>query len=283
MNQKIICVSENGVKTEISNNFPFLLEEITGIFETVGEIAKVKSAFGTGTKYVGTSINDRTIQILGTCRKGYANRTRLYNAFPKKQWGTLYYYEDDMIRKINYQVEDVKIANNYSHNYFQIDLLCPNPYFTDVNETIVSLANWKKMFEFPFENEVGETFEFGTKELSLLATIENDSNIEIGMRIVFNANGEVRNPSVTNIITGETLKLNETIDVGEKIEVSTYLNEKNIYVTKDNITERKNNTLVFGSKFLQIHPGKNQFKFDAEYKSENLELEFYYFKNYEAV
>ena len=280
--QKIVCVSENNITTEISNKFPFVLEEITGIHEISGSLAKVKSAFGEGTKYIGTSINDRAITIVGNCRGGHKYRDMLYRSFPLKKNGTLFYYEDDIVRKIIYQVENIKFDDKYSHNYFQINLSCSNPYFTDVDETVISLANWKKLFEFPFEI-TDDKIIFGTKEMSLLATVENDSNIEIGMRIVFNALGEVKNPSVTNVITGEILKLNETLNYGDKIEVTTYLNDKNIYVTKQNVTERNNNILIFGSQFLQIRPGKNQFKFDAEYKPENLELEFYYYKTYEAV
>ncbi len=283
MSKSIICKSSTGEIIEISNKFPFLLDTIDGIHEIAGELATVKSAFGVGSKYIGTSINDRPITITGSCRNQINYRDKLYKAFPLNDCGTLYYYEKDISRKITYYVESVKISDNNSHEIFQISLLCPSPYFTDIEETVVQLANWNKLLTFPLIIPDGQGIQFGSKSTSLLATIINLSNIEIGMRIVFNALGNVVNPKLTNVITEETLILNQSLSDGDSIEVTTYINQKNIYVNVDNERKRKNNILVFGSKFLQLHNGTNSFKFDADDGIENLEVEFYYYNHYEAV
>ncbi len=285
--KKIICKSSNGYIIEFAQSFPFFLEEITGIHEISGKVATVKSAFGVGSKYVGTSINDRPITITGHFRSRLEDRTPqrdiLYKAFPLKESGTLYYYEEDIVRKIDYQVESVKTVDKFGFDSFQIDLLCPSPYFTDAEETLVQLSNWNKLLTFPLIIPDGIGIEFGSKSLSLLATIVNLSNIEIGMRIIFRAEGNVVNPSINNVTTGESLKLNQSLKNGDYIEITTYINQKNIYVTIDNETVRKNNTLVFGSKFLQIHHGTNIFKMDADSGLDKLMVELYYYNHYEAV
>lgn len=286
--KRLVCKSSTGYTIEISNSFPFFLEEITGIHEISGNVATVKSAFGIGSKYIGTSINSRTITISGHFKNERgSNRTsqrdKLYKSFPLDDNGTLFYYEESIARKIDYIVENIQTNDKFAYDAFQIQLLCPSPYFTDIDETVVQLANWNKLLTFPLIIPDGIGIEFGNKSLSTLATIVNLSNIEIGMRIVFNALGNVKNPSITNVITGETLSLNQSLESGDKIEVTTYINQKNIYVTTKNNTIRKNNTLVFGSKFLQLHNGTNTFKFDAESGSENLSLELYYYNYYEAV
>ncbi len=125
---------------------------------------------------------------------------------------------------------------------------------------------------------------FGTKSQNLLATIINLSNIEIGMRIVFETDSKVVNPSLVNILTGESIKISETIEIGDIIEVTTYINEKNIYITKNGGNKiRKNNSFVFGSKFLQLHNGTNTFKAEADEGAEHLILSIFYYNNYEAV
>lgn len=283
MNREITCVSSLGDKINFSNSFPFVLEEITGIHEKVGSVATVKSAFGIGSRYIDTSINDREIVITGTCKNKISYRDTLYKTFPFKEPGTLFYYEDDIARKIDYQVESVKISQQYTHNVFEISLLCPSPYFTDINESVVKISNWKKLLKFPLKINVGTKIKFGSKETSLLANINNLSNIEIGMRIIFEATANVENPSITNLITGETIKINEILNVGDSIEITTYPNQKNIYVEKEGEKIRKNNALVFGSKFLQIHSGTNIFKSDAERGFNNLIVSIYYYNSYEAI
>ena len=286
--EKIICKSEYGDVIEISDKFPYFLDEISGVHEVSGEVATVKSAFGEGSKYIGTSVNDRDITITGYFKNDKAKnrvskRDKLYKSFPLKQKGTLFYYEEDIERKIDYQVKNVKTNNAFGYDTFQISLKCPSPYFTDVDETVVQLSNWNKKLTFPLIIPDGQGVEFGSKSMSLLANIVNLSNIEIGMRIVFNATDEVVNPTIINVTTGETLKLEQTLNNGDSIEVTTYINQKNVYVTIDGERTRKNNALVFGSKFLQLHNGTNSFKFDAESGVENLEVEFYYYNHYEAV
>lgn len=285
--EKIVCVSETGYSIEIGKGFPFFLEETTGIHEFSGNVSTVKSAFGVGSKFVGTSVNDRSITITGYFKsrnkERASQRRQLYNAFPLNKKGTLYFYEENKEYKIEYYVQDVKIQNKFAFDPFQIDLICPSPYFTDLEESVVSLSTWKKLFSFPFEIPDGVGIEFGEKSQNLLAEIENESNIEIGMRIVLNADNTVVNPKITNVITNEEFSLNTTLEKGDKIEVSTYINNKNIYVIQGGNKTRKNNLLNFGSKFLQIHPGNNVFKFEAESGVEDLSLEFYYYKSYEAI
>ncbi len=285
--ERIVCISSNGYTIEIGNGFPYFLEEISGIHEVSGDIATVKSAFGIGSKYMGTSVDDRNITITGYFKSRLQarvpQRDTLYKAFSLNTKGTLFYYEDDKSFKIDYYVKKIQTINKFGYDSFQVELYCPSPYFTDLEETVVSLANWKKLFCFPLEIIDGQGILFGEKEQNTLATILNNSNIEIGMRIVFNAEDTVVNPKIINVITNEELSLEVTLERGEQIEVSTYINEKNIYLIKDGVKTRKNNLLKFGSTFLQIHQGTNTFKFDTDSGSEDLSIEFYYYNNYEAV
>ncbi len=285
--ERIVCVSETGYSIEISRGFPYFLQKITGVHEVSGEVATVKSAFGVGSKYTDTSIDDREITITGHFKSRNELRTEkrdlLYKVFSLGRKGVLYYYEDNKAFKINYYVKKVKTENNFGFDPFQIDLYCPSPYFTDIDETTVTLSAWTKSFSFPLEIIDGRGIAFAEKAQNVLANISNLSNIEIGMRIIINADDTVINPSLTNVVTNEILSLDVTINRGEQIEISTYINDKNIYLIKDGTKVRKNNILKFGSKFLQIHNGTNIFKLMADSGESSLSMEIYYYNNYEAV
>lgn len=285
--KKIICKNSYGYKLEFGYSFPFYLDSYSGIHNYDGNVATLKSAFGVGVSYIGTSVNQRDINLVIAFRDGVDLITRkqqLYNVFPLKDYGTLYYYEGDIERKINYYVESVTLVRKANFVYANINLLCPNPYFMDSEETIAELNNWDKLFKFPLEILDGTGIEFGSKNESTSIEIENNSHVPYGLTIRFTANGEVVNPILTNTKTNETMKLKYTLELGEQIVVITYNNEKTITHIDSNGNETNiTNALVFGTKFLQAQNGVNKYVTSADSGSSNLDCSISYYNYYEAV
>lgn len=285
--KKIVCKNSYGYKLEFAYTFPFFLYEYSGIHNYDGNVATITSAFGVGVSYIGTSVNSRNINLTIAFRDDQNAQTRksqLYNVFPLKDHGTLYYYEGDVERKINYYVEKLTLTRNTNIIYASVSLICPSPYFMDSTETIVTLNNWDKLFEFPLEIPEGTGIEFGSKNSSTAIEIENNSHISYGLTITFIANGEVVNPTLTNIKTGEIMKLNYTLELGERIVVTTYNNDKTITHIDSNDNETNiTNSLVFGTKFLQAPNGVNRYTRSADSGSSNLDCTISYYNYYEAV
>lgn len=285
--KKIICRNSYGYKLEFGYSFPFYLDSYSGIHNYDGNVATIKSAFGVGVSYIGTSVNQRNINLVIAFRDGsdlITRKQQLYNIFPLKDYGTLYYYEGDIERKINYYVESITLVRKAHFVYATIDLLCPSPYFMDSEETIAELRNWDKLFKFPLEIPDGTGIEFGSRNESTSIEIENNSHVAYGLTITFSANGEVVNPILKNTKTNETMKLNYTLDLGEQIVVTTYNNEKTItHVDSDGTETNITNSLVFGTKFLQAPNGVNRYETDADSGSANLDCSISYYNYYEAV
>lgn len=285
--KRIVCENSYGYKLEFSYLPPFRLESYSGIHEYSGNVATIKSAFGVGVSYIGTSVNQRNIGLVIAFRDDetlITKKHQLFNIFPLKDSGTLYYYEGAVERKINYYVENVNLTRKANQVYATINLVCPSPYFMDSEETIAVLHNWDKLLKFPLEIPEGTGIEFGTKNESTTIEIENDSHIDYGLTITFIANGEVVNPSLKNTYNGEELKLNYTMNIGEQIVITTYNNGKTITLidaqgNEENIT----NSLVFGTKFLQAVNGVNRFVSNADSGNENLDVNISYYNYYEAV
>lgn len=285
--KKIICKNSYGYKLEFGYSFPYYLDSYSGIHNYAGTVATIKSAFGVGVSYIGTSVNKRSINLVIAFKDGedlITRKQQLYNIFPLKDQGTLYYYEGDVERKINYFVENVNLVRKANYVYANVNLICPSPYFMDSEETIATLQNWDKLLKFPLIIPDGTGIEFGSKNDSTSIEIENNSHIAYGLTIKFIATGSVTNPILKNTKTNETMKLNYSMSLGDQIIVNTYDNEKSIIHVDSSGTETNiTNSLVFGTKFLQAPNGVNKYVTDADSGSSNLDCSISYYNYYEAV
>lgn len=285
--KKIICRNSYGYRLEFGYSFPFYLNSYSGIHNYDGNVATIKSAFGVGVSYIGTSVNARSINLVIAFKDGsdlVTRKQQIYNVFPLKDHGTLYYYEADIERKINYYVENVTLTRKANYVYATINLLCPSPYFMDSTETIATLQNWDKLLTFPLEIPDGTGIEFGSKNESTSIEIENNSHIAYGLTITFIANGTVVNPSLRNTRTNEIMTLNYTLELGEQIVVNTYNNEKSItHIDSEGNETNITNALVFGTKFLQAPNGVNKYVTSATSGSSDLDCSISYYNYYEAI
>lgn len=284
--KKIICKNSYGYKLEFGYSFPFYLDSYSGIHNYAGNVSTIKSAFGVGVSYIGTSVNQRDINLVIVFKDGadlITKKQQIYNIFPLKDEGTLFYYEGDIERKINYYVENVTLTRKANYIYATINLLCPSPYFMDKDETKATLNNWDKLFEFPLEiDESG--IEFGSKNDNTVIEIINNSHIPYGMTITFTANGNVVNPTLTNLKNKDILKINHSLTNGERIVITTYNNAKTITYIDSNDNETDiTNSIVFGTKFLQAGNGVNKFVPSADSGVGNLDCTIVYYNYYEAI
>ena len=60
---------------------------------------------------------------------------------------------------------------------------------------------------------------FGIKRSNLSTVVNNVGDVETGFEVVFQAAGEVENPSITNVDTGETIKVNLTMEKDDRVTV----------------------------------------------------------------
>lgn len=290
MSKKVICKSEKGESITFEHNFPYFLISIDGIHNMLADINSSEGAFSIGEKYNGTSIKKRNIIIKGAFRCSkfedvIRSREKLYRTFPLKTQGTLYYYEKDLARKINYYVESLEIEEVGVHRKFQISLICPYPYFMDIDIKKESMATWSPAFKFALKIPESTGIKFGTKNVTSMANIVNKSNIEYGMKITFKANDYVVNPSLFDVATRKEIKIEKVMKAGDKIIVTTQKQDKNIIFISSStgIEENINNLMVYGSKFLQIYPGANTYRYNADEGVDNLEAVIEYITEYEAI
>lgn len=288
MERTLIYKNHKGDMITFTYKPPFLLSICDGFHETVGTVNSVSSAYGVGTTWNGTSIGQRDLTIKGTITDNIQeNRLLLlYDMFPLNSEGTLYYYEGDIERKITCLVEKVSIPEKKGFTRdFSISLVCPNPRFSALAATILSMATWAPAFNFPLIIPENEGIQFGIKNTTSMGTTENTTEIDYGMTIKFKANDTVKNPYLFNVTTRDIIQIEKTMSAGDQIIITTHIDNKNV-IYKNAVTgeeENINYLIMYGSKYLQVPSGTNTFRSGADSGEDNLETTIEFLPEYEAV
>lgn len=146
-----------------------------------------------------------------------------------------------------------------------------DPYIYSAHSTVADLAAWVSGFEFPLEI-TEEGIEMGQRSQSLIANVHNDGDSDTGMIIRFRAVSSVVNPALVNVNTYEVFKLNFELNGGDLVEVSTYKGRKTATLIRNNVRTNIFNAVALESVFLQLTPGDNLFRYDADSGLDNLEV-----------
>lgn len=112
-------------------------------------------------------------------------------------------------------------SNNEYFCSFLISIFCNNPMFrkTTLPKTVLNGTNGA--FHFPLVFPKGEGIIMGVRSSYRLIAIENEGNVPTGCIIRIKSNGVVKNPTITNVDTGEFIAITKTMEEGEVIEINT--------------------------------------------------------------
>lgn len=168
---------------------------------------------------------------------------------------------------------------------FIINGTCEDPMFTTSATQIVEMAGYTKNFHLPFSvgpgtagmaDKVVISYRFST----VSTPIENIGDVDCGMRVEFvSKNGGVVNPSYTNMMTGEFIKINKTLLAGEKIVVDTNVRTMGVTLYNNTLPNGYTDGFIYldlSSTFMQLQPGVHTFKYDADANLTDLEVNVFY-------
>lgn len=111
--------------------------------------------------------------------------------------------------------------NNIYFCSFLINIFCANPMFKKVTESKTILSGDTGTFHFPFIIQDDMNYIMGIRTNYLIIVVENEGNATIGGQIHLTAKGEVKNPKIENVITGEYIRINKTLQAGEQVIIDT--------------------------------------------------------------
>lgn len=258
---------------------PFFLYSIDGVFQSRHSLATVTAYGKDGGRITDSKAEMRNIVVVVQIQHNQIqNRNVLYDFFQPKQSGTMYYFDDAIERKIEYQVESVTVPEFGVVRLATISLLCPDPAFKDISEKRVSMAMWRGGIRFPLE--IHPPFTVTEKVDTLIASIYNSNVKPLGLRVRFSASGEVKAPSLTEIGRQETLQADLTMQKGDVLEITTAQGGKSATLYRDGIAHNVINTLAYPPVWLQAEQGDNVFRYNAESGIDALSVDIYYSQTY---
>ena len=289
--EKAIYENDNRQVIELSYSFPYFFQGLTGQDGTKANITKITGAGQDGSTITNVVLADRDLQIRGAIRGSSKEeiakyRTKLLKVFNPKSKGWLQYEYGNLKRRIRCQIESGPIFskknNSYKFQDFLINFLCPNPYWQDMSAVKSEIAIWRGAFEFPLELfEAG--IEVGFREPSLIVNVFNIGDVACGMKIQFKALATVINPSLFNVNTREQFRINKIMEAGEVITVTTHFQNKRVELNKNGVISNAFNWIDHANTFMQLEPGDNLFRYDADDGIDNLEVSIWHTPQYLGV
>lgn len=144
-----------------------------------------------------------------------------------------------------------------------ISLVCPKPYFKDVNEIIFNINSIANGFVFPFAIEENG-IPFGYYETVKEFNVFNDGDVQTGMKITMLCNGSVKNPRIFNRATRQMIGVNYEFVRGDEIIFSTYNGNKTITLIRDAKEINIFNSQMDNITWLQLDTGDNVFVYEAD-------------------
>jgi hypothetical protein len=286
-NRKIICTNNEGMVINFQSKFsPFLLADCDGLYGIENNVSVSDNTMTDGATYQGSVAKRRNIVLtLKTKENHRLGRYELYQLFSQGTKGTLTYVEDGTERAINYYVEKIDVDSVKNVRTATVSLICPDPFFEATSDKELTMAGWESDWEFAHEFvSTGE--EFGHRVQEKIKTIDNTSGAKgIGLTIEIYANGQITNPQITHIESGEFIKVGTTSNPlnlvsGDVLTITTQINNKKVKLTHGGTTTEINEYLDEDSEFIQLQAGLNDIGYSAESGEDNMTVKLIYREKY---
>ena len=180
------------------------------------------------------AVNSRPITVTGVLYRDIDNQKRnMRKIFAPFVAGKLI-FEDGHYTRVYIQ-DPPSFSSVKKDGRFTMQLFAPFPYFYGQNEESVQIGGIVPMFRFPVN--YAEPHIFGELSEGRFSTIYNDSDVKVPYGFQITVNGTSTNPTVTNLLTFEFLKINGTFNAGDVINV--YRDDNNVLVA--NVTDNNGN------------------------------------------
>lgn len=254
--------TRNQILTLSQNEENYQIINIMGLTPPSAQINTSKIAGQDGSKFNSSTLNERniviTVKLNGDVEQ---NRINLYSFFRNKEWCKFYYKNGTRNVYIEGYVESLDGDLFSSNETMQISILCPNPYFKDIDEIIDDISKALAAFEFPFAIDEGDPIPISTIDTSRTTNVYNNSESETGLIIEIDLLNNANKIQINNIITGEIFVLNYAFLENDKIIIDTNKGNKSVSLVRNAVTTNLFTAMRKGSSFFQLNIGDNFFSY----------------------
>ena len=264
---KLIYTSSAGRIIELYGA-PYRLYAFEGLGDVEAEIQTQRSPYQDGSAFIDAILGERHIQlelkIVAKTEQELSKLKRYLSSIfnPKTGLGLLQAYTADGIKEIHAIAESIPYFPDGAANrgkLFQkamINLIAPNPYWRDPNQTAKALQSYVGNFTLPFTLP----FELGVS--GSRTTLFNEGDVPAPVTI--DIHGPTTNPQVINRTTGDYIRINRTIANDEILHINTASGQQRVEIYRGNTIEQGFGYLDHNSELFTLEIGENEIEHIAD-------------------
>lgn len=228
-----------------------------------------------GTFFNSSRVNQRNLVITIVLNGDIeTNRQRLYRIFNIKKPCAIYFSNKNKNVRIVGYVETIEGDFFVQRERMQISIICPRPYFEDLETIYTELAQIVRMFEFPFAIEYNAPIPFSEYQNYPLCTINNGGDVDSGfiMRVAFNdaASGF----KIFNSTTQKFIGFDYDFITEDELTINTLSGQMSVTLSRQGETINLLNYISSGSTWLKLVLGDNDFTFTAATGADGIHIVF---------
>lgn len=213
--------NESGNIVDINDGIKYIVTAASGLNPPSAALFTSKSPNRKGSKYNGATLDERniviTIKILGDIE---ANRNALYSWVDTEQYCKVYYKNGVKNVFCEGYVQDCPIDLFTDNEVVSVAIVCPDPYWRDLQEISADISSVIKQFTFHFAID-SAGIPFSTLRESNTTSILN-AGAETGIRIFVKSKSEIANLVIYDAKdTTKVFRINTKIQSGEVVVIDT--------------------------------------------------------------
>lgn len=292
MIKSIIVTNHLGDSIELELTRPeksgFIVQSIDGLGPAKANINTSEIATNDGSIYNSARLNDRDIKFKFLFMEGKTEsiediRQKSYKYFPVKKQIAIEVKTDNRSTVIYGYVESNEPKIFSKQEGCNIIVMCPDPFFYELNEHSDILNGVEAKFEFPFENNslTSNLLEFGTIQREPIQHVNYSGDANVGVRFVIHAIGDAKMIKIYNVNTREQMSIDtdkltaltgKNISASDTIYINTVKGQKSVRLLREGLMYNILNCINKDADWFTLSKGINDFAFSAESGSENLQF-----------
>ncbi|MCR3758149.1 phage tail family protein [Clostridium felsineum] len=265
--QKIVFTNSKGQSIELSSSTNFMISKLSGTGSPQVSIQTTTAPYQDGTTVEDVFLKEREISIDGyikgnTQKEIYERRQQLCSIFnPKLKKGQLKYINDNGEKIIDCYPEQAPVLGEQKTKHwheFIVTLFCANPFWLDTDYKLEEIAVWLGGATFSCKFPISFAKKGDTKK-----NIINLGDALAPVEITFK--GPATNPCITNLTTGEFVKVNRNLTEDDTLIINTEFGNKRVeIVDKNNNRINVFNWIDLNSTFWQLQMGDNIINYSSD-------------------
>lgn len=166
-------------------------------------------------------------------------------------------------------------GRSFSHQMVIIGFIAPNPFWYNPTQVEQIMIGFSGGFSLPFSLP----FNLGT--VGTEVNVVNSGTVETPVMIYFY--GEVTDPTIKNITTGEDIIIIKQINNGDILIINTAFGEKAAMILSGGVYTNAFEYVAPNSIFWKLAPGVNTLRYTVTSEGANAQCRLYYYNLFSGV